>query len=388
MTRRNSNSDRNENVLYLSVWLLIAILPVVLELWELINNHGFTWRFVQRWWIGMIPLVIIFLLHNYLLIPKLMKRGKVKGYCLSLLAILCLYGGVQQVAVQKMRREFQERMIEHRQRLETSEAPFVRPEQLPERAQGQRTEIRPQVPGRPMPSRMHLFPLLFKIMLAAMTLGLNVAISLSFTYSREQAKREELLKNRLQEELKYLKQQISPHFLMNVLNNIHEMTEENVKEAQDMILELSYLMRYVLYESENAMTTLAAESRFISSYVALMKRRYVEGIVKVSLDIHDKASENINLPPLLFISFIENAFKHGVSYNNETHIDIKLNEDNGKITFICDNTIPQKKTPAKEGGVGLSNVRRRLDLLYGEDYSLDIIQDEYSHSVKLIIPSR
>ena len=155
-----------------------------------------------------------------------------------------------------------------------------------------------------------------------------------------------------------------------------------------MILELSYLMRYVLYESENPMTTLAAESRFISSYVALMKRRYVEGIVKVSLDIHDKASENINLPPLLFISFIENAFKHGVSYNNETHIDIKLNEDNGKITFICDNTIPQKKSSVAKGGVGLSNVRRRLDLLYGEDYSLDIKQDEHTHSVKLIIPSR
>ena len=388
MTRRNTNSDRNENILYLTVWVVIALLPVVLELWELINNHGFTWKFVHRWWVGMIPLAIIFLVHNYLLIPKLMKRGKMKGYCLSLLVILSLYGGLQQVAVQQMRREFRERIMEQRQRFEMNDAPPMRPEPAPEMRPDRNPQIRPQGPGGPMPSRLFLFPLLFKIMLAALTLGINVAISLSFTYNREQAKREELLKNRLQEELKYLKQQISPHFLMNVLNNIHEMTEENIKEAQDMILELSYLMRYVLYESENAMTTLAAESRFISSYVALMKRRYVEGIVKVSLDIHNKASENITLPPLLFISFIENAFKHGVSYNNETHIDIKLNEENGRIMFICDNTIPQKKSVAKEGGVGLSNVRRRLDLLYGEDYSLDINQDEHTHSVKLIIPCR
>lgn len=390
MARRKSNSDRNENILYLTVWVVIAVLPVVLELWELINNHGFTWKFVHRWWTGMIPLAVIFLIHNYLLIPKLMKRGRMKGYCLSLLVILSLYGGLQQVAVQQMRREFRERIMEQRQRFEMNDAPPIRPEPAPEIRPDRAPEIRPQGPSNPMdrPPRMLFFPLLFKIMLAAMTLGINVAISLSFTYSREQAKREELLKNRLQEELKYLKQQISPHFLMNVLNNIHEMTEENIKEAQDMILELSYLMRYVLYESENDMTTLAAESRFIASYVALMKRRYVEGIVKVSLDIHNKSSENINIPPLLFISFIENAFKHGVSYNNETHIDIKLNEENGRIKFICDNTIPQKKPVAKEGGVGLSNVRRRLDLLYGEDYSLCINQDDRTHSVELIIPSR
>ena len=127
--------------------------------------------------------------------------------------------------------------------------------------------------------------MLFSLLLALLTLGVNVAVSMAFTYNRQQADKMDLENYRLQEELKYLKQQISPHFFMNVLNNIHEMTEEDVGKAQEMILELSRLMRYVLYESENGSTTLAAEAQFISSYVSLMKRRYLEDVVKVSLEL-------------------------------------------------------------------------------------------------------
>ena len=103
-------------------------------------------------------------------------------------------------------------------------------------------------------------PMLFRIVLALLTIGVNVAISLSFSYRREQDNRKELEKFKLQEELKYLKQQISPHFFMNVLNNIHEMADEDVAKAQDMILELSHLMRYVLYESENGATDREGQS--------------------------------------------------------------------------------------------------------------------------------
>ena len=224
-------------------------------------------------------------------------------------------------------------------------------------------------------------------MLALLTIGVNVAISLSFSYRREQDNRKELEKFKLQEELKYLKQQISPHFFMNVLNNIHEMADEDVSKSQEMIIELSQLMRYVLYESENGSTDLASESRFISSYVGLMKMRYLEDIVKVNLELPDETSANLRVPPLLFISFIENAFKHGVSYLNDTEINIKLYEMNGKVMFCCDNTVPEKPDVTnKEGGVGLTNVRRRLDLLYGSNYSLKIYEEDQRYCVTLIIP--
>lgn len=371
---RNINSVRNERLLYFVVWTVIAILPIVLELWKLINNSEFEWQFVFRWWVGMIPLILIFLIHNHFLLPRFMKKGRVRRYCLILLLVLSAYGGVQYLIDRPVRKEFRERSMPPRPPFEFSEMPPMRPP-MPDRPE--------DMPPRPFP-----FPLLFKIMLAAMTLGINVAISLAFTYNREHANRREQENKRLQEELKYLKQQISPHFLMNVLNNIHEMAEEDIKEAQNMILELSHLMRYVLYESENEMTTLSSESRFIISYVSLMKKRYVEGIVKVNLDIQQQTSDDIHMPPLLFISFIENAFKHGVSYSNETTIDIKLHEMNGKILFSCDNTIPHASSTVSAGGVGLSNIRRRLDLLYGNEYSLRINQENDRHSVTLIIPSR
>lgn len=155
-----------------------------------------------------------------------------------------------------------------------------------------------------------------------------------------------------------------------------------------MILELSQLMRYILYESENGTTTLAAESKFISSYVALMKRRYLADVVNVKLELPEHSSVHTHIPPLLFISFIENAFKHGVSYLIDTEIDIKLKDMDGKVLFCCDNTIPvERKNSDAAGGLGLVNIRRRLDLLYGDEYSLKIIEDQNRYSVTLIIPS-
>ena len=372
MRENDVNSIRNERILYTAVWTITAVLPVILELWKLINNSEFEWQFVFRWWIGMIPLILIFLIHNHFLLPRFMKKGKMKCYCLILFLIFSSYGGVQYLIDTPTRKDFKEMRVPH----------------IP--PPGPPGPGLPGGPGGPMeqPPRPFPFPVLFKIMLAAMTVGMNVAISLAFTYNREQADRREQENKRLKEELKYLKQQISPHFLMNVLNNIHEMAEEDTKEAQNMILELSDLMRYVLYESENEMTTLSAESRFVSSYVSLMKKRYVESIVRINLSVQENASKAIRIPPLLFIPFIENAFKHGVCYSNETQIDIKLNEMNGNIMFSCANSIPQKKKPPYNGGVGLSNVRRRLDLLYGEDYSLRISENEDNYSVTLIIPSR
>ena len=377
MTGSKGDSIRNERVLYISIWTIAALLPLTLEFWEYINNSTFDWHPVVRWWKGMIPLVIIFLLHNYILMPHLLKKGRVWYYGISICAVLLAYGALSY--------NFDNERPEHHK--EQYSPP-------PPRFDGQ--DIRPPMPFHEPPRRhdserkpqfMLPLPLLFRIVLALLTIGVNVAVSLSFSYRREQEGRKELDKFKLQEELKYLKQQISPHFFMNVLNNIHEMADEDVAKAQDMILELSQLMRYVLYESENGATDLASESRFISSYVGLMKMRYLEDIVKVNLELPDETSANRRVPPLLFISFIENAFKHGVSYLNDTEINIKLYEMNGKVMFCCDNTVPQNVAESnKAGGVGLSNVRRRLDLLYGSNYSLKIYEEDQRYCVTLIIP--
>ena len=225
------------------------------------------------------------------------------------------------------------------------------------------------------------------LVLAMMTIGINVSLSLIFQNNRERMNIKELENYRLQEELKYLKQQISPHFFMNMLNNIHEMAEENVAKAQEMIIELSQLMRHALYEEGSV--TLSSEINFISSYVSLMKMRYPDEIVKVKIRLPENPSEVKKVPTMLFISFIENAFKHGVTYLSPTLIDIELEEIEDKLLFRCSNTLPdqfQDKKGSAKGGVGLTNVRRRLDLLYADNYMLEINKNETTYSVTLEIP--
>lgn len=373
-------SVRQEYILYAIIWTVVAIFPLISELREYSYEAQFDWHPVLRWWTGMIPLLLLFLLHTHVLIPFLLKKRRNLYYALSVSALLVVIG-VATAAVDRHHREHFESRGKISSYVESPQKPMHSGRHLPDSRAGH----------RPPPHVKHHglfpFPVIFKIILAVLMLGINVSISLAFNYNREHAARRDLENFRLQEELKYLKQQISPHFFMNVLNNIHEMVEEDVSKSQDMILELSQLMRYVLYESENNTTTLASESKFISSYVGLMRGRYPDDTVKINLNLPEQVSANIYVPPLLFISFIENAFKHGVSYMQETEIDINLSESNGWIQFDCTNTIPVTAlSKSDKGGVGLANVRRRLDLLYGDKYSLQIDEDK-RYSVKLIIPS-
>lgn len=192
---------------------------------------------------------------------------------------------------------------------------------------------------------------------------------------------------RMQEELRYLKAQIDPHFFMNMLNNIHSMVDVDPELAQQMILDLSKLMRYVLYEGSSSYTTFENEVQFISKYVELMRQRYPSDKVQVSLDVPETPSASLLLPPLLFISFVENAFKHGVSYMRKSEISVSLSEEPSRICFKCSNTrSPLETRTGTKGGVGLANVRRRLDLLYQDRYMLDIVETDEIYSVILIIP--
>jgi hypothetical protein len=185
----------------------------------------------------------------------------------------------------------------------------------------------------------------------------------------------------------YLKTFLSG-FFMNTLNNIHSLIEGDRGLAQDAVLKLSELMRYLLYESGRGTTTLQKEIDFIKSYVELMELR-VDKSVNVTLELPDNYI-NISLPPLLFISFIENAFKHGVSYREPSSLSFSLSQAPGSIIFLSSNTISkfrEIKVSQHHGGLGLENIRRRLDMLYGDKYELEIGKNENEFRVKLIIPA-
>ena len=213
--------------------------------------------------------------------------------------------------------------------------------------------------------------------------GVNLGTKFYFRSRSDQRRLQDLEKQNLEQQLEYLKYQINPHFFMNTLNNIHALVDIDPEKAKSTILELSKMMRFMLYEGSKSVVPLEREMTFLQNYITLMKLRYTDK-VRISVDV-PASLPNKDVPPLMFITFVENAFKHGVSYRQESFIDIAMAIANDRLTFTCVNSrIPKEED--KHGGVGLANVRQRLDLIYGQNYQLDIRDEQTSYTVKLTLP--
>ncbi len=199
-------------------------------------------------------------------------------------------------------------------------------------------------------------------------------------------KHKEIEKARLDTELAFLKNQISPHFFFNSLNNIYALIAIDGEQAQQAVEKLSGLMRYLIYESDTKLIALQKEFEFTQNYIDLMEHR-LSSKVKLEVDIAYN-SPVIKIPPLIFIPFIENAFKHGISYRERSFITILLHTEKENIVFECTNSIPQKASSEHppEGGVGISNIKKRLELIYGELAELNIRSEGNIYRVSLIIP--
>lgn len=195
----------------------------------------------------------------------------------------------------------------------------------------------------------------------------------------------ELEKEKLNSELAFLKNQISPHFFFNTLNNIYSLISINAVDSQNAVLKLSKLMRYLLYESEHGNTLLSNEIDFMNNYIDLMKLRMSD---KISLSVSfPEKYEDINIPPLLFIPFIENAFKHGISYREKSFIDISMLAVKDSITFKCANSLVKSRedTESSHSGIGLENVNKRLSLLFPKKHELKVNRSDTVFEVLLYI---
>lgn len=179
---------------------------------------------------------------------------------------------------------------------------------------------------------------------------------------------EEERRKNTEAELTWLKNQLNPHFLFNTLNNISSLTQIDPDQAQERIGQLSDALRYALYDSEAEKVPLAGEVAFMENYIDLMALRCNEHTrVERSLRLPD---HEVLIAPLLFISLIENAFKHGVSARNDAVVRIDLHAEGGDLCFVCENTLFEKGTDDRSGsGIGLVNLRRRLELIYPGQYT-------------------
>ena len=211
-------------------------------------------------------------------------------------------------------------------------------------------------------------------------MAIGIALSIRYVMRQSEKKQKEV-----EAELAWLKNQINPHFLFNTLNNISSLTQIDADKAQDTVMQLSDLLRYAMYETNKQKVPLDGEVEFMRNYIELMKLRCNE-MTTVSEEIAVEDGK-IEVAPLLFISLIENAFKHGMNSNVPATIDISLTQKDNTLIFTCDNSNNPKPTKDRSGsGIGLENTRRRLDLLYQGRYQWEqTITPENIYHVKITI---
>ena len=230
-----------------------------------------------------------------------------------------------------------------------------------------------------------VFPWWGNIIAGLLMLGANNAINALYRNMQKDEDSERLQRQNIQAEMYYLKHQINPHFLMNTLNNIHALVDIDAEAAKQTVIQLSDMMRYVVYDTGGNSISLREDIKFIKNYIDLMRIRYTDD-VKISYSYPSQLKGRVEVPPLIFIVFVENAFKHGVSYNSTSYIKIDIKCDMGFVIARFENSVNKNSQQAKHG-IGLDNVRKRLDLIYGSDYEMRIDDMGNNYCVTLKIPT-
>ena len=227
----------------------------------------------------------------------------------------------------------------------------------------------------------------------AVTLGemyvvaLATAIKLTVDWIHERKRNQELQKIQLKTELNFLKSQIQPHFFFNTLNNLYALTLEKSDVAPEVVLKLSNIMHYVLYEVKEPLIGLLDSIKYIQNYLDLERLRYGDKIIS-TLEIIGEI-EDVKVPPLLFLPFIENSFKHGVRNLEHSKVNITFeNIDNKLLNFTVENTIDEQQNAINAGspGIGNQNVRRRLELLFKNNFELKTYIVNGNYCVQLKMP--
>lgn len=217
--------------------------------------------------------------------------------------------------------------------------------------------------------------------------GLTMAIKLGIDYVRSINRTKELENKRLEAELSFLRSQIQPHFFFNTLNNLYALSLIKSEKAPETILKLSELMSYVIYQGKSKRVKLSSEIKHIHDYLDLERIRYSDKL-EINIEING-TMEGHYMPPLILIPFIENCFKHGNTQADKIPIDIKIHIEPSKLVYSVKNEISSENENLekdKRNGIGIKNLRRRLDLLFNENYSLEIQQDMSTFTVNLSMP--
>lgn len=213
----------------------------------------------------------------------------------------------------------------------------------------------------------------------------STSIKLFQRWKADVTRMSDLEKNSLETELRELKNQINPHFLFNMLNNVNALIQKDSERASTVVLKLSQFLRYQLYEAGEETVSLQSEIDFLDDLLELEKIRRDEFTFTITNNDFKKTPQLL-LPPGLFLAFVENAVKHSADSDNPSSVDLSFWIDDRMVVFICRNTKPEYPAFANQGGLGLVNIKRRLELLYAQTFRLHILDLPNTYEVKLSIP--
>ena len=379
--------SKYENTAYVVLWGILFAAPVMSLYVRTISdtNIQFNWAEVLMIWRHFAVYLLVFLVHNFLLAPLLVHRNATPHsdhrsenkrwlYALLTICMVALFTVYQCNSRPNHPRGPEPRHHAMEQREPRPMDRDFRHEPPPE-FRGKRPDKKPPV----IIGEHDIVAIVILILMC----GMNLGIKFYFRSRNDQKKLQALEKENLEQQLEYLRYQINPHFFMNTLNNIHALVDIDPEQAKGTIVELSKMMRFILYEGDKNGVTLSREMEFLRTYVALMRLRYTDS-VSIRTELPPEVPER-SVPPLMLIPFVENAFKHGISYRRPSFIDIRVRVEGDRLHFICLNSKAEKPNEEK-GGVGLANVRKRLDLLFGSNYMLEIRDEAERYSVELNIP--
>jgi two-component system, LytTR family, sensor kinase len=340
--------------LHIIIWIALFIIPTYL----LFLDSGDDSSFLLRAYEQTALYILIFYLNYLWLAPRFFFRQKRLLFFLLSILILASATVIAQVIILT---KFDEK---HKHEVFKMPPPDARFQMMP--------------PVHSMPSEMKMpkpsknWPMYNFMITGLLISGFALGLKFSDKLIQNEKERKESEKEKLNSELAFLKNQINPHFFFNTLNNIYSLVQLNLDDGQKAILQLSKLMRYLLYETDQDVKPLSHEIDFMKNYIELMKLRLSEKVA-LSVNFPDEF-DDIDIPPLLFLPFIENAFKHGISYRKPSFINILMQVDGQRLHFECTNSIGIRGEELfKPGsGIGLENVKKRLVLLFPGKHGIDI----------------
>jgi hypothetical protein len=351
------NSRKIEILIFVLIWALVFSVPYFSER----GSGHLDWNNLAGHWVRLSGYIIVFLVNVYVLVPRFLLKKRYLSYFISVLILIIIGIAISMTA-------------------HSAFFSFADPG-MNFSPDGFRQ------PGLDSPnSKPPFMAFIDNLIICILIIGAGTTIKLMSKWLSEERLRKDAEKEQLKTNLALLRHQVSPHFFMNTLNNIHSLIEIDSGKAQDAVVRLSTLMRYLLYDSAQSMIELKKEIEFINSFISLMQLRHSDE-VEVTVVIPGQVPDT-KIPPMLFISLLENAFKHGVSYPLRSFIYFEIQVSSTFLTCIIKNS-KHKVAANYQGeysGIGLDNIKESLKLLYEDNFQLNIRDKESEFEVDLKIP--